>query len=104
MRYAAMVLGDGSIMPITQNLGRRRLREIDPLSAEGRRLLKAGRVRLVVDDGARTLTDSILSVLTEMETTVRAHRDAGPGLVDWRGHFDRVLRNIGRMKRRLRSH
>lgn len=104
MRYTAMVLGDGTILPITGSLGRKLLREIDPFSREGRRLLRAGRVSLCFNDGARRMTASIQSILAGMESSLRAQRDAGPGVVDWRSHHDRMLRSIGRMKRRLGSH
>ncbi len=104
IRYAAMVLGDGTLLPITRMVGRRIIGEIDPLSSEGRRLLRTGRVTLCFADGTRIQTASIQSVLAGMESSVRAHRDGGPGVSDWKRHHDRVLRSIGRMKRRLRLH
>lgn len=44
--YSAPVCGDGRILPIIESVGRRFIREIDPSSHEGRRLLGEGRVAL----------------------------------------------------------
>jgi hypothetical protein len=44
--YRAALLGDGSVLPIEERLGRRILRTIEPESAEGRALLQEGQVVL----------------------------------------------------------
>ncbi|MDH3285983.1 MAG: hypothetical protein OEQ13_14720 [Acidobacteriota bacterium] len=47
IRYRAVELPSGSLLPTEARLGRRVLRTIDPASAEGRRLLAARRVELI---------------------------------------------------------
>jgi hypothetical protein len=49
--YATTILADGAVCPIHETLGRRVLRHIPADSREGRRLLRAGRVRVLVKDG-----------------------------------------------------
>ncbi len=44
--YSAPVSGDGRVLPILESVGRRLIREIDPASPEGQRLLESGRVAL----------------------------------------------------------
>ena len=45
--YRAALLGDGSVLPIEERLGKRILRTIQPESSEGRGLLRSGRVVLL---------------------------------------------------------
>lgn len=45
-RYSALVCGDGRVLPIIERVGRRVIREIDPSSREGRRLLEERKVSL----------------------------------------------------------
>src|SRR5678816_1344714 len=97
-QHRAAVLGDGKVFPIVETIGRRVLREIDPLSAEGRSLLDAGRVTLWFDDGARAETAPIQKILDELQSTVRQRRDAYPGMPRWTDHHDQLLKSIGRMK------
>ncbi|HYR69212.1 MAG TPA: hypothetical protein VER77_04970, partial [Candidatus Dormibacteraeota bacterium] len=52
-RYTAIVCGDGRILPITETIGRRVLREIKPEGREGRKLLASGSVTLWTTDGRR---------------------------------------------------
>jgi len=103
-RYAAAVCGDGRVLTISQMCGRRLIREIDPLSSQGRSLLAAGQVTLFYDDGRRVQTAPIDDVLGCMESDTRVRRDAYPHLSEWTSHHDRVLKSIVRMKRRLDPH
>ena len=96
------VLGDGSVLPIIETLGRRVIREIDPMSVEGRTLLGEGQVALWSDDGARVEVAPIQQVLDRMRTAVREKREAYPDLPAWTSHHDQVLKSIGRMKRTLK--
>lgn len=98
-KYTAAVCGDGRIMPIVETLGRRQLREIDPLSVEGRDLLMSGDVTLCTDDGARVETAPIGDVLARLRTTTQVRRNAYPELPRWTQHHDLLLRNIRRMQR-----
>lgn len=100
-KYRAAVLGDGHVMPIMETLGRRHLREIDPLSREGRALLKSGRVTLWHDDGARHDTIGIGTLLDRQAARAKALRAEHPELPGWTEHHDRMLRSITRMKRTL---
>lgn len=101
-RYQAAVLGDGRITPITETLGRRQIREIDPLSIEGRQLLAAGRVTLWFDNGARVETRPIHDVLEALDAATRARRRACPRLRSWTVPHDRILERIGQMKKILK--
>lgn len=56
--YTAVVTGNGRVLPIVETVGRRVLREIDPESMEGRRLLAQGRVELWSDGGGRARAES----------------------------------------------
>lgn len=100
--HSAAVLGDGTILPIVEKLGRRVLREIDPLSSEGRSLLDSGRVTLWYDDGASVETAPIQQVLDHLRSAVLVRRDAYPKVPRWTDHHDQVLKSIGRMKRTLK--
>jgi hypothetical protein len=102
-KYHAAVLGDGQVMPIMETLGRRLLREIDPLSREGRALLGSGCVDLWHDDGARHETIAIGDLLDRKAAQARARRGEHPELPGWTEHHDRLLRRITRMKRVLTS-
>jgi len=102
IRRTAMVLGDGRVMPIVETLGRRLIREIDPLSANGRRLLGDGRVTLCWEDGVRMEARPVADVLDTLQTNARTQRDAGPSHQAWMLHHNRVIRSIGRMKRILK--
>ena len=99
-----MVLGDGRILPIIESLGRRQIREIDPLTVEGRRLLNDGRVRLCWEDGRRVDAMPVKDLLDRLLAETRTRQDSVPaGSVAWTLHHDRMLRRIGRMKRLLDS-
>src|SRR5438093_2853868 len=101
-RHSAAVLGDGRILPIVEKLGRRVLREIDPLSPEGRSLLDSGRVTLWYDDGACVDTAPIQEVLDRLRSVVLRRRDAYPKVPRWTAHHDQILKSIRRMKRTLK--
>ena len=102
LKRTAMVLGDGRVLPIVETLGRRVIREIDPLSADGRRLLAEGLVTLCWEDGLRSETRPVVDVLDTIQSRTRSLRDSGPGTPGWTVHHNRVIRSIGRMKRILR--
>ena len=101
--YRAAVMGDGTVTPITERIGVRVIRQIEPLSAEGRALLSAGRVTLWHDDGARAEARPIGEVLDRLLLETRRLRAAHPRISGWTSHHDRVLRRIGRMRKALLS-
>lgn len=101
-RYVAAVCGDGRVMPITEMLGRRRLREIDPHSTTGRRLLSSGRVTLCFENG-RIERAPIEDVLDRLASIARGSRAAHPDLQPWASHHDRVLSAIARVRDRLKA-
>jgi hypothetical protein len=68
--YRAALLGDGSVLPIEERLGRRILRTIEPESAEGRRLLGAGQV--ILRGESEEWREPIGEVLERLE---KRHRD-----------------------------
>ena len=103
MRYVAAVCGDGRITPITETLGRRLIREIDPLSHDGRALLIGGRVTLFYDDGARVERAAIGTILDRMLETARLKRAEFPEIPQWTAHHDHLLESLTRMKRRLHT-
>lgn len=98
-RYRAAVMGDGTVTPITERIGVRLIRQIEPLSAEGRALLSAGRVMLWHEDGARAEAMPIGEVLDRLVDETRRLRAAHPRVSGWTSHHDRVLRRIGRMRK-----
>jgi hypothetical protein len=67
--YRAALLGDGSVLPIEERLGRRILRTIEPESAEGRRLLGAGQV--VLRGEGEEWREPIDEVLERLERSCR---------------------------------
>jgi len=102
-RYASAIMGDGSILPIQESIGRRLLREIDPCCSEGRRLLIQGRVSLHAADGSPIPDRRIEEVLDRLIERTRRRREAYPQFDSWTRHHDRVLESIRRMKRLLTS-
>ncbi|MFQ5670850.1 MAG: hypothetical protein ACE5HD_10100 [Acidobacteriota bacterium] len=64
--YVTSVLGNGSICPISEIIGRRRMRLIPPDSPEGKRLLRSGRVTIVVRDGRRFSGVAIVEVFDRL--------------------------------------
>ncbi len=102
--WNAFVLGDGRILPILETVGRRQIREIDPLSAEGRRLLAQGCVHLRWADGRQAGAVPVDRVLEEIDARTRARRALYPGDAPrWTDHHDDLLRRIGSARRRLRT-
>lgn len=99
--WCAMVLGDGRILPIIGSLGRRQIVEVEPASAEGRRLLNAGRVNLCWEDGRRVDRIPASEMLDKLLIETRTRKDALPAEPLWTRHHDRMARSIGRMKKRL---
>ena len=102
-RYSAMVLGDGGVLPIVERVGQRVIREIEPLSREGRSLLKSGRVTLWHEDGARHEAAPIAEILDRQALRARIARTAHAGLPVWADPGDSVLRRIGRMKKAFKN-
>lgn len=49
--YYTTVLGTGEICPISEMVGKRRVRTIEPRSREGKRLLRSGQVTIQVREG-----------------------------------------------------
>ena len=101
-KYVAAVRGDGRVMPITEMLGRRRLREIDPLTTTGRRLLASGRVTLCYGNG-RIERATIQDVLDRLLSITAQRRAAHPDLQPWASHHDRILESIERERNRLKA-
>lgn len=101
-KYMAAVRGDGRVMPITETLGRRRLREIDPHSATGKRLLASGQVILCYGDG-RMERAPIQDVLDRLLSIARRDRAVHPDLRTWTSHHDRVLESIERERIKLKA-
>jgi hypothetical protein len=89
-------------MPITESLGRRRLREIDPLSSTGRRLLSSGHVTLCYANG-RIEQATIQDVLDRLDSIARHDRAVHPDLQPWTSHHDRVLESIKCERVRLKD-
>ena len=65
--YTALVCADGRILPITESIGRRVLREIDPAGREGRALLAAGTVTLWTSDGKPHQRPKVDDMLRQMK-------------------------------------
>ncbi|MBI3448343.1 MAG: hypothetical protein HY049_05435 [Acidobacteria bacterium] len=65
--YTALICADGRILPITESIGRRVLREIDPAGREGRELLASGTVTLWTSDGKRHQKLKVAEILTKMK-------------------------------------
>lgn len=101
-KYVAAVRGDGRVMPITEMLGRRRLREIDPHSATGRRLLASGQVTLCYGNG-RIERATIQDVLERLLSMTRKDRNAHPDVDSWTSHHDQILESIERERIKLKA-
>ncbi len=69
--YVTTLLGNGEICPISEMLGRRRLRRIAADSAEGRRLLRSGQVTVRTRQGRRFSGTSIVEVFDELARELR---------------------------------
>lgn len=91
--YRAALLGDGSVLPIEERLGRRILRTIEPVSPEGRRLLGAGQV--ILRGESEEWREPIGEVLARLERKHRREMD-GEGL-------ESTLRALERHRRDYRS-
>lgn len=102
-RYTSAIMGDGSILPIQELIGRRLLREIDPLCIEGRQLLIDGRVSLHAANGTPIRQRRIDEILDRLLTLTRHRREAYPQFDSWTRHHDRMLESIHRMKRLMTS-
>jgi hypothetical protein len=81
--YSAVVFPSGEIPAIHETLGRRRLRVIDPASAEGRRLLAARQVRLRVDPAGATETLPVGTLFRRLERRARADHARHAGRAGW---------------------
>ena len=68
--YITTVLGNGQICPISEIIGRRRVRQIDPDSAEGKRLLQTGRVTILAREGQRFSGTPIVKVFDHLASEV----------------------------------
>lgn len=71
LTYSTTVLGDGEICPISEMLGRRRVRAIDPRSREGRKLLRSGQVTIQVRDGRCFSGMPVIEIFDRLVADVR---------------------------------
>jgi hypothetical protein len=95
--YRAALMGDGSVLPIEERLGRRLLRTIEPDSNEGRRLLRDGRVvlRRETDEWSGSIQDAL----------DRLEREAREGLGEGKHEGRRQLDDtLGALERRRRDY
>lgn len=100
--YRAALLGDGSVLPIEERLGRRILRTIEPESSEGRRLLGAGQV--ILRGETEEWREPIDEVLERLERSCRDEMD-GEGLEEpeARRQLEITLAALERHRRDYRS-
>jgi hypothetical protein len=84
LRYSAVVSGAGEIQPIQEFIGRRLLRQIDPCSRLGRRLLTGGRVCLWCESVARGERLAVADLLGRLrERALREVEEGGGGTQGW---------------------
>ena len=69
--YFPTVLGNGEICPISELIGRRRIRSIAAGSAEGRKLLRSGAVTIQVLDGRRFSGMPVVEIYDRLVHEVR---------------------------------
>jgi len=69
--YFTTVLGNGQICPISECVGKRRVRSITAGSAEGRKLLRSGMVTIQVLDGRRYSGMPVVEIFDRMVQEVQ---------------------------------
>ena len=92
--YVTSILGDGTICPISEIVGRRRVRRIDAGSVEGKRLLRNGRVTVLARDGRRFVGVPIASVFDDLAGELDAEArdpDTDPHIADDLTHLVEAL-------------
>jgi hypothetical protein len=100
-RYTAIVCGDGRILPITESIGRRLLRQIEPEGREGRELLNAGKVTLWTPDGRRFQNYPVDRLLRAMREDLKSRAARNPRDRRWGAHLREVARSISRSRDRI---
>jgi hypothetical protein len=88
-------MGDGSVLPIEERLGRRLLRTIAPDSQEGRQLLLGGKVILRREN--EEWAAPIHEALDRLEHEVRDHLDEGDR--ETRRQLTDTLRTLAQRRR-----
>jgi hypothetical protein len=101
--YTAVVCGDGRVMPITETIGRRTIRDIDPESREGREMLQSGEVTLWSDEGRRIGKVPLSDLLSDMEAALNVRKRRHSEIPRWRRHHADMARSISRSKKALSS-
>src|SRR6266850_5598496 len=99
--YTAIVCGDGRILPITETIGRRLLREIDPEGREGRSLLTSGRVTLWTPDGKRYRNHPVDRLLRSMREDLKSRLSKHPRDRKFGAHLKEVARSLSRSRDRI---
>jgi hypothetical protein len=84
--YFTTVLGNGQICPISERVGKRRVRSIAAGSAEGRKLLRAGLVTIQALDGRRYSGMPVVEIYDRMVLEVQ--EAAGDPALDPRARED----------------
>ena len=92
--YFTTVLGNGEICPISEMVGRRRVRAIDPRSREGKKLLRSGQVTIQVRDGRRFSGMPVVEIFDRLVADV--HREAIDPATD-----PRAREELGRLGKTL---
>jgi hypothetical protein len=93
-RYEAVVYGSGEVGTIAESIGRRRTRQIDPASREGRRLLNAGDVRLWLDPLGAAEKAPVATVLGRLRADVERERQRFPDDDRWCDHCRQRIATI----------
>ena len=94
--YFTTVLGNGEICPISERVGKRRVRSIAAGSAEGRKLLRSGIVTIQALDGRRFSGMPVVAIYDRMVDEVR-EAAGDPGL------DPRAREELGRLDETLRT-
>lgn len=97
-RYQAVLYGDGQVGEISESVGRRRLRRIDPASREGRRLLNQGAVQLWRDPLREAEQAPVQKVLDRLRDDVRQDCSRHPDDARWTDHCEQRLASIERWR------
>jgi hypothetical protein len=99
--YTALLRDDGAILPITESIGRRVIRVIDPEGREGRLLLSAGKVTLWSSDGRKLPRLPVDQLLHRMQADLKEKLSEHPRDRRWEEHFRGLARSVSRSRSRL---
>lgn len=94
--YFTTVLGNGQICPISECVGKRRVRFIAAGSAEGRKLLRSGVVTIQALDGRRFSGMPVVEIYDRMVQEVQAaagNSDLNPSAREALHRLDETLRD-----------